>query len=260
MLLDYARLEPLMLGGAAAYRAAEPFPHIVVDEFLPPETVAALLPHFPPPARRGAARGWPARLRGRRALREDGAGVALSRLCWELSSLRFVSLLEAMTGIEHLLPDPHLLGGGVQQAPPGGFLRVHADFGQHPETRLDCRLNLLVYFNPGWRERWGGHLELWDRDVGEAVRRIAPLAGRCVIFNTTSVSFHGQPRPLACPEGVTRKSVALHYYSNGRPASELGGGEHSHMAGLEGARSNGRPAGELGGAHAAPRRSPPGER
>jgi hypothetical protein len=43
-----------------------------------------------------------------------------------------------------------------------------------------------------------------------------PSIGRCVIFKTDADSFHGSPAPLACPEGVTRKSIALYYYTNGR--------------------------------------------
>jgi len=42
---------------------------------------------------------------------------------------------------------------------------------------------------------------------------IAPLINRCVIFNTDSDSFHGHPDPLKTPEDVTRKSIALYYYT-----------------------------------------------
>jgi len=34
-----------------------------------------------------------------------------------------------------------------------------------------------------------------------------------VIFATTSTSFHGHPKPLTCPSNVTRKSLALYYYT-----------------------------------------------
>jgi hypothetical protein len=49
-----------------------------------------------------------------------------------------------------------------------------------------------------------------------------------VVFTTTDTSFHGHPEPLACPEGRTRKSIALYYYSRDRPEGE-GGGEHSTL-------------------------------
>jgi hypothetical protein len=48
-----------------------------------------------------------------------------------------------------------------------------------------------------------------------------------VIFSTTDFSYHGHPEPLTCPEGWTRKSLALYYYSNGRPAEEIAETSHS---------------------------------
>ena len=52
------------------------------------------------------------------------------------------------------------------------------------------------------------------------VQKVLPLFNRCVIFSTTSTSFHGHPEPLSCPEGRTRKSLALYYYTRGRPEEE----------------------------------------
>ena len=50
--------------------------------------------------------------------------------------------------------------------------------------------------------------------------RILPLFNRCVIFSTTAFSFHGHPEPVNCPAGQTRKSLALYYFTNGRPEEE----------------------------------------
>jgi hypothetical protein len=44
-----------------------------------------------------------------------------------------------------------------------------------------------------------------------------------MIFGTTDFTYHGHPDPLQCPEGMTRKSLALYYFSNGRPAEEVSG-------------------------------------
>jgi hypothetical protein len=46
------------------------------------------------------------------------------------------------------------------------------------------------------------------------------MLNRCVIFNTTDFAYHGHPRPLACPPDQSRKSLALYYYTVGRPAEE----------------------------------------
>lgn len=230
-LLDYQYLGNLMPKARQRYQTADPFPHIMIDDFLAPALVGALLPHFPQavikPGQEDRSAdttdGAPAQFRKRWVSRESAVDIAIRRLYWELNSGAFIKLLEQMTGIENLLPDPYLLGGGVHQTMPGGFLRVHADFNRHPELDLDRRLNLLIYFNPDWPASYGGDLELWAEDMSECRQQIAPLAGRCVIFSTTSTSLHGHPRPLTCPEGQTRKSLALYYYTNGRPAGESAG-------------------------------------
>ena len=139
-------------------------------------------------------------------------------LLYQLNSSVFVNFLEELTGVGGLIPDPHFEGGGLHQIERGGFLKIHADFNRHPKLNLDRRLNLLLYLNEDWKDDYGGHLELWDREVARCVKRIAPVFNRCVVFTTTDFSFHGHPEPLACPPAVTRKSLALYYYSNGRPA------------------------------------------
>jgi hypothetical protein len=61
---------------------------------------------------------------------------------------------------------------------------------------------------------------MWDAGMQECVRAVLPNFNRCVVFSTTDTSFHGHPNPLSCPEGRSRKSMALYYYSNGRPDHE----------------------------------------
>ena len=86
---------------------------------------------------------------------------------------------------------------------------------------------MILYFNEDWEDGWGGHLELWDKDVKNCVQKIAPVANRLAIFNTDEFSWHGHPDPLSCPQGRTRKSIALYYYSNGRPESEQAGSHNT---------------------------------
>jgi hypothetical protein len=44
-----------------------------------------------------------------------------------------------------------------------------------------------------------------------------------MVFGTTDFTYHGHPDPLRCPEGMSRKSLALYYFSNGRPSEEVTG-------------------------------------
>ncbi len=123
-----------------------------------------------------------------------------------------MSFLEAVTGIEKLIPDPYLKGGGLHLSGPGGVLVPHTDFHNYGELDLYRQLNVLVYLNPGWDESWGGCLELFeDRQAERASSKIVPTWGTCVIFRTDDLSVHGFPVPIA--PGHWRRSIALYYYT-----------------------------------------------
>ena len=114
----------------------------------------------------------------------------------------------------------------MHQIVRGGKLAIHADFNTHRRYGLDRRLNLLLYLNKNWREEYGGHLELWDRNMSGCQAKVLPVFNRVMIFSTTDYTYHGHPDPLNCPDGMTRKSLALYYFTNGRPNSEIST-EHS---------------------------------
>jgi hypothetical protein len=105
------------------------------------------------------------------------------------------------------------MGGGFHEITRGGRLGVHADFRINDQLHLQRRLNMLIYLNPDWQDEWKGQLELWSRDMAQCVRRVTPMLNRCVVFNTDADTWHGHPDPLLTPDGVTRKSIALYYYT-----------------------------------------------
>jgi len=202
------------------YAAAQPFPHAVIDDFLPPEVCEGLLAEFPGPdsiewLRFDKHHSVKLATRG-----ETQFGEYTRSVLAHLNGLGCLRFLEGLTGIEGLIPDPDFEGGGLHQIRSGGYLKIHADFNRHSRLTLDRRINLILYLNKDWREEYHGQLELWDRSMTRAVKKILPVYNRCVIFNTTDWAYHGHPDKLACPEGMTRKSVALYYYTVGRPVEE----------------------------------------
>jgi Rps23 Pro-64 3,4-dihydroxylase Tpa1-like proline 4-hydroxylase len=205
----------------ARYLAAEPFPHIAIDSFLRPEILDDVARDFP--SRNSAP--WEAMID--KDQKKFAANVvskmapSVRQVLYFLNSREIVNFLEKLTGIEGLIPDPHYAGGGCHELRPGGFLKVHADFNWHKQMRLDRRINLLVYLNKDWQPDYGGNLELWDTTMSHKVAEYAPLFNRCVIFNTTDRSFHGNPVPVSCPPDRSRRSLAFYYYTNGRPAGEV---------------------------------------
>ncbi|MGH2611796.1 MAG: 2OG-Fe(II) oxygenase, partial [Rhabdochlamydiaceae bacterium] len=94
---------------------------------------------------------------------------------------------------------------------------------------LDRRINVLVYLNKSWKDEYGGHFELWDRDMKNCVNKVPPTYNTMAIFSTTDFSYHGHPDPLQCPQDMSRKSLALYYYSNGRPAEEISLEKHTTL-------------------------------
>ena len=220
--LDRAELLGRAGEHASAYRTAAPFPHVVLDDFLPQDVAEAAAAEFAALPIDGWDRYEDAGNTLKLATSDEARmGPSLRHLVGQFNGGAFISFLEALTGIDGLLPDPQLSGGGLHQLNPGGFLRVHADFNRHQILRLDRRINALLYLNPGWQDDWGGAFELWSPDMQEQVVKLPPVLNRLVVFNTTSESFHGNPDPVSCPEGNARRSLAFYYYTNGRPASEV---------------------------------------
>jgi Rps23 Pro-64 3,4-dihydroxylase Tpa1-like proline 4-hydroxylase len=218
-----AQLETLAKARAEEYKANTPYPHVYCDDFLPSEVAEAALRHFPEPKEAD----WHAStdVNQRKKLAFDVVEklpTSIRDVLYFLNSRPMIKFLETLTGIQGVLPDPYYTGGGLHQIRPGGLVEVHADFSYHKTLRLDRRINVLVYLNKDWKEEYGGHFELWDRDVQRAEKKILPVFNRCAIFSTTSVSFHGHPIPLSCPPDRNRKSIATYYYSNGRPEEDPG--------------------------------------
>ena len=204
-----------------SYASARPFPHAVIDDLFEDSGLEQVLAAFPrPETTKWISFDSPTEKKLGFHHQVSQLDPIIRRFLMEMNSFEMLSFLETVTGIDGLIPDPYFGGGGIHQILPGGFLKVHADFNVHPKLKLDRRLNMLIYLNKDWKEEYGGHLELWDPEMKGCVRSVRPDFNRTVIFSTTDTSFHGHPTPLAVPEGMTRKSVSLYYYTSGRPSEE----------------------------------------
>lgn len=199
---------------ADTYAAGEPFPHIVIDDFLPRQVIDFCLENFP--ASRGANSMSFDRdqERYKTSYNPDDLEPHLRSLFHTFNSRPFIKVIENISGIKGLIPDPYFLGGGFHEIATGGHLSVHADFNHHKLMNLERRINILIYLNDDWDDAYGGQLELWDQDMAHCVKSIVPLANRAAMFTTTGLSYHGNPQPVNHPEGRTRKSIALYYYTS----------------------------------------------
>jgi len=200
-------------------RNAQPFPHLKIDGFLEPsfaERCAASFPSYEEAQRMGFE--FSAINENRKVQITDSCKFPdpIKQLHAALADPAFLDLLSYVFQIPGLLADPDLRGGGIHETGPRGHLDVHVDFNYVKDKDWHRRLNILLYLNKEWKPEWGGHVELWDQDVKVCHHSFAPIFNRCVIFETSEISYHGVTA-VRCPPDYSRKSFAAYYYTKVAP-------------------------------------------
>jgi Rps23 Pro-64 3,4-dihydroxylase Tpa1-like proline 4-hydroxylase len=211
-----------------SFQDAEPFPYIIIDDFLDLELAKNIESEFPdikdevwyqydnPIENKKVFNHW------------ERFPKYTYQLFSFLNSSFFVSKLEELFTKITLCPDMGLNGGGWHIHGPGGKLNVHLDYSTHPKLELERRLNIIIYIADDWEDSWGGGLGLYTHDEHnfapkDLVKTVMPKFNRAVIFDTTCNSWHGLPEKITCPEGKARKSLAIYYLSEPRDSSSKRG-------------------------------------
>ena len=220
-LFDDPRHARLAVERAGEYQTAQPFPHIVLDDFIDEPLARQLSAAFPGPD----DISWVERdnENNRRRYQHDETKVPrlLREMLREMNGRQFVLFLETLTGIENLLPDPYFTGGGVHLSGQGDFLKIHADFNWHHKLQAYRRVNALLYLSDDWQPEWKGAIEFWDREMTGPVDWAMPVFNRLVVFSTGEHSNHGQREPNQCPPDVYRKVLNLYYYTSARHDQDM---------------------------------------
>jgi hypothetical protein len=208
-----------------AFQSAQPFKHVVIDNFLVPDLAKTLLDHFPvfDSSKAMAETGTV----GGKAVNEDlvGMGSIYAQFAEYVDTQPFLNLISAITGIERLINDRTFYGGGTHENLHGQELDPHVDFNLDERNWSYRRLNLLIYLNWQWEESWGGALELHSnprQPEENQIQSFLPIFNRCVIFETNEYSWHGFS-PIQLPEDrrhLSRKSLSIYLYTKDIPRSE----------------------------------------
>lgn len=214
---NFAKFRQEVEAGAPGYGTAGPFPHAVFRDML--NLTPAAMARFPEPE-------WPSwtelgdtyQFRKFTCSNIEVIPDPFRQLIRELCEPTFLRLLEQLTGIPKLIPDPYLKGGGLHMSGPGGVLAPHTDFHLYEPLALYRRINVLVYLNDDWDEAYGGCLQLGDPD--KPAKTVVPGWGTAMVFTTDNRSIHGFPKPIV--DGRWRKSIALYYYTS-EETKEFGG-------------------------------------
>jgi hypothetical protein len=191
-----ATVEPAMLVGfdpstaRVRYHSARPWPHLVVDDVISPDVAAAVVDEAARLPSRALHHQHSRRQQKLSSTSPGELGPTTGAVLRDLGGPVLIDFVEALTGLSGLVDDAGFCRAGLFVTPPGGWQRVHEDFGLHPVTRLWNRVIVLLYCSE-WLPRYAGELELWPSDMSEVGRRIEPRPGRMVVFETTSSHRHG---------------------------------------------------------------------
>lgn len=167
---------------AQAWRAAEPFPHLVIDDFIAPDALPALLEIL---EEEGVDR-YEADLYVFDATAPEPRTPEMRELRTAWADL-LAPALARVTGKVIARADLRAYAYRV-----GHYLLPHADHQEHLERRL-----AFAYYLPSPEPPEGGELELYACTVadGELVETtsakvIAPRDNRLVVFDVSDVSLH----------------------------------------------------------------------
>ena len=185
---------------AAAPTGAEPFPHVVVPDFVPPTALAAVVADLPPIARRGSFPPDSVRL--------GPAARALVRAL-EGPALRAAIAARFCLDLDHA---PTMLTLRGQTAERDG--RIHVD-------STAKRVTALLYLNPATDDwsRSEGCLRLLrgPDDLEDYAVEVPPVNGTLLVFPNSPASWHGHKQFVG-----QRYSVQLNYMTtDDRARSEL---------------------------------------
>ncbi|MGA2870863.1 MAG: 2OG-Fe(II) oxygenase, partial [Verrucomicrobiota bacterium] len=173
---SYQKWERQLPDLSRRYRENKPCPHILLRDFLNPETALVMAQQFPQPNSDAWTQYKHANENKLGMPKRELFPTTIGAVVDELNSPEFVAWISKLTGIPNLMADPMLEGGGLHQSGPGGYLNVHTDFSMHHfHTHWHRRVNLILYLNPGWKEEWGGSLELWEAKMARCGAKYPPV-------------------------------------------------------------------------------------
>jgi hypothetical protein len=192
---------------------------VAMDDLLPADLAARFYPCFPS---KGAMQRLATFRERKRAFRQlDQVPPLLRDVTFAIQDPAVVRIVEEITGLASLLPDPRLYAGGITLMEKGDYLNPHIDNSHDADRRLYRTLNVLYYVTPGWRAEYGGNLELWDEEVTRPVV-VPSLFNRLVIMETNQRSWHSVSPVL---HDGHRCCVSNYYFSSLPP----GGVDHFHV-------------------------------
>jgi Rps23 Pro-64 3,4-dihydroxylase Tpa1-like proline 4-hydroxylase len=191
---------------------AEPFEHIVIDDFLNDKYAEKLSNVFPNDYEKWHKYENPIEVK----YAFDNINILpeeLKNYFYILSTKMFIYKIQKLTDIDELEYDEYLHGAGLHSHSKNGRLNIHLDYEKHPYSGKERRINIILFLSKEWKKEWNGANELWNKDISKCIVKTDVKFNRAIIFKTNDISWHGVPDKILCPNNIYRNSLAYYYVS-----------------------------------------------
>jgi hypothetical protein len=190
------------------YLTAQPFPHLVIDNFCDEAKLTSAYNSIPELTNKSRDYVFANNKFEKSNYKE--LCPELKELYEDYSSDRFNNILSFITSKE-VFVDPKNHGGGLHQGKKNSFLDMHLDFNYHPLHKNWYReLNLLLYLNKDWVPEYKGSLKLLDLRTNREAEIEVPF-NRLIIQQCAPYTLHGYDM-TSFPDGKYRTSIATYAY------------------------------------------------
>ena len=100
-----------------------------------------------------------------------------------------------------------------------GVLGSHVDHSHSSEDKLHVA-NSIYYVSPKWKDSWGGETLLLNSSGIKILKKILPKPNRLILFIHSAKSFHAVNK-ISCPDTVRRNTYYMDYYTNDKNLSVI---------------------------------------
>ncbi len=206
-----ARISELLPTLQENYKNSGTIPYFIIDDLLPQALAMDIAKAFP----HTSEMHFKSTLRERKYISSqmNAHSALVEEALFAFHDSKVVSLIQQITNHIPLYADPMLYAGGISRMEKDCFLNPHIDNSHNKDRTLWRSLNLLYYISPGWRESFGGNLELWPQGMRKPQITVESRFNRLVVMVTHQHSLHS----VSPVQAHTARNCISNYYFSSKP-------------------------------------------
>ena len=198
------------------FRSTEPFPFIVLDNFLKEDYFHKLQNFISIENVKNKNKGKDfntAVENNKWISKNSNLPEKIKVVTNALNSIDWINNLEKFSGIKEIFSTEvgNTELANFHEMNSNGFLGSHVDHSSDPKTGRPHVLNIILYLSQNWKKEWGGSTLFFDSKGKKIIQEVNYVPNRAVIFLHTPYSFHGVSKINL--NDFKRSSIYVDYYS-----------------------------------------------